>query len=204
MSEQDNKGQDPNATPGGDQQPTIEELKAQLDALKTEADEAKADAAKLRGIKKDLEKQRDELKKSKKGDDDSNEDYKKLWQEAQDKLTKGQERAKSSDINAAVAAQLAKVKIVPEYQEAAVKLLDKGLIEWDEENGVDSQSVVAAIQKLKSSYNWMFEKKVAGADPKPAADGASNNDKTMKRAEFDKLDATARYEVIKKDYRIVD
>lgn len=204
MSEQDNKGQDPNAAPGGDQQPTIEELKAQLDALKTEADEAKADAAKLRSIKKDLEKQRDELKKSKKGDDDSNEDYKKLWQEAQDKLTKGQERAKSSDINAAVAAQLAKVKIVPEYQEAAVKLLDKGLIEWDEENGVDSQSVVAAIQKLKSSYNWMFEKKVAGADPKPAADGASNNDKTMKRAEFDKLDATARYEVIKKDYRIVD
>lgn len=204
MSEQDNKGEGPNATPGGDQQPTIEELKAQLDALKTEADEAKADAAKLRGIKKDLEKQRDELKKSKKGDDDSNEDYKKLWQEAQDKLTKGQERAKSSDINAAVAAQLAKVKIVPEYQEAAVKLLDKGLIEWDEENGVDSQSVVAAIQKLKSSYNWMFEKKVAGADLKPAADGASNNDKTMKRAEFDKLDAAARYEVIKKDYRIVD
>lgn len=199
MSDVDNTDlnqEDPTAKTGGDQQPTVEELKAQLE-------EATREAAKLRNIKKDLEKQRDELKKAKKTDTDSTEDYKQLWQEQQEKATKILEKVKSSDINSAVTAQLGKVKIVPEYAEAAMKLLDKSLVEWDEDTGVDNQSVVAAVQKLKGAYPWMFEKKVTGTDIKEPA-GGSNSDKTMKRAEFDKLQPLERHELIRKGYQLVD
>lgn len=185
---------DQNAVVDGDQ-PTIEELKAALE-------KANGEAAKLRKLKKEIEADRDALKKAKPVDS-VDQDYKSLWSEAQERSAKILDKVKNSDISTALTAQLGKAKVDPQFAEAAAKLADRGLIEWDEDSGVSEQSVVAAVQKLKRDFPAMFEKKVGGADIKDVA-GGSTPEKTIRRAEFDKLPPAARATKIRDGYKLVD
>lgn len=167
---------------GGDHQPTLEELQAKLL-------EAQGEAAKYRNIAKQAQRDRDELKKKKPEAQPGSEDYKQLWQETNDKLTKMQQRTKEAAINAALTAQLTKAGVSPDWMDAAARLADGSLVEWDEEAGVDNGSVIATVQKLKSAYPGFFNKKVNRTDAKNPSDGPSQ-EKTISRAEYDQLIAT--------------
>lgn len=165
---------------GGDQQ-TVEQLQAELKL-------AQAEAAKYRKQKTDIAKERDELKGKVKVDPQE-ENYKQLWQESQDKATKAMEKMKNSDIKSAVLSKLPAVGVKSEALEAALKLIDGGLIEWSEDDGVDSATVTAAIQQLKRNHSFLFEsvvQKKGGITPK---DGNSSA-KTITREEFDQMMAT--------------
>lgn len=164
-------------TAGGGQQ-NIEELVSQLN-------ESRNAIAKLKNINKQVITERDELKKSK-PTLQNEEDYKVLWQQSNDKLSGLLEKTKSATISAALTTQLQKAGIIGDWLDAAVQLADKSLIEWDEETGIDGQSVIATVQKLKSKHSAMFEKKVGVNLAKEAAEGTTS-EKTISRAEFDRL-----------------
>lgn len=182
--EQDNTQDQSELDKAGGDQPTLEQLKAELL-------EARNEATKLRNIKAELAKERDNLKKKVKTDTSAEEDYKALWQEANDKATKLVERARNQAVDAAVMSKLTKAGVMADALDAAVKLVDRNLIQWDEDTGVEEATVVAAVQKLKGSFGFMFEKKVGLTKAKEASEG-STADKTMTRTEFMKLDAVTR------------
>lgn len=192
---------DPNIEKGveaeadGDQQVSVEVMKSRIAELE-------AEAAKHRNIRKSVERERDELKAKTKSTTDQ--DYKSLWQQEAEAKSKLLTRVKSAAVNEAVTQRLTKAGVVPDAIEAAAKLVDANLIEWDEDNGVDGASVTAAVAKLKSQYGILFESKVAKTEPKNPADGSSTNANEMKRSDFDKLDPLERMARIKKGTRIVD
>lgn len=179
--EQDNQAPNGEDSKAGGDQPNLEQLQAELT-------EARNEAARLRNIKTELVKERDDLKKKVTSSIQADEDYKALWQEANDKTTKLVERARNQAIDAAVMSRLTKAGVMSNALDAAVKLVDRNLVQWDEEDGVEEATVVAAVQKLKSAYDFMFEKKVGNVPAKEASEGSSGN-KTMTRNEFQKLDA---------------
>lgn len=102
---------------GGDQQVTLETLQADLQKAQNEI-------AKYRNLAKQAQKERDEAKK-KAPANQGEEDYKLLWQQSTEKLTKLSERTKSTAIEAALTAQLTKAGVVGDWMEAAVKLADR-------------------------------------------------------------------------------
>lgn len=179
------------------------DLQKELETLKAERDAAAADAAKYRKLQKDAIAERDALKKSA-PQQKNEEDYKSLWTESQDKLTKYQERIKGADINSALTAQLTKAGVSQMWLDAAVKLVDKDMIEYDEDAGVDKQSVTATVAKLKSAYPAMFEKLIKGVDPKDAVNGTSSESKTMTRGEFDKLDPVSKSKRMREGWKLTD
>lgn len=181
----------------GGGQPTVEQLQAEL------AD-ARAEAAKLKGIKEKIVKERDALKKAPKVES-TDEDYKSLWEESNTKLSKMQEAVKSSQKQSALREKLLGAKVQSDKVEAALKLADMNLVEWDEDSGVDGSSVTAAVQKLKKDYGWMFESKVPGTpEPKSPSEGASS-DKTITRAEFERLTPQQRRDkVVVEKFKVVD
>lgn len=195
----DNAG-DGKGNPDGGQE-SVETLKTQLAALQGDLEKANGEAAKHRKLAKDAQAERDLAKREKgnKGD----EDYKKLWEDEQNKSNARLEKVRKSDVNTAAVAQLAKAKVDPKFAEAAMKLLDHSLIEWDEDGGVDSPSVTAAVQKLKSAYPAFFEGKVGTNDVKDPA-GGSQPEKTLKRAEFDKLSPAEKHDRMSKGWKLVD
>src|SRR5574343_443751 len=103
---------DQNAQVNGDS-PSVEELKAQLE-------KANGEAAKLRKLKRDLEQERDSLKKSR--SEQTDQDYKALWSDAQERAAKILDKVKTSDIKTALTAQLAKAKVDPQFADAAANL----------------------------------------------------------------------------------
>lgn len=180
------------------EQPTVEELQAELAA-------AHAEAAKLKGIRDDLKKQRDDLKKKVPAKSDSDEDYKSLWEESNQKLTKMQEAIKSRDVKDALRTKLLSSKVQADKIEAALQLADQKLVEWDEEEGVRKSSVDATVQKLKGSFGWLFESKVAGTpEPKSPSEGSSS-DKTITRAEWSQLSPQQqRDKIVVEKFKVVD
>lgn len=190
------KDENPGASSGdGDLQKKLNELMAERDA-------AAAEAAKYRKLQKDAIAERDALKKQapvQKND----EDYKQLWTETTDKLSKTLERVKTADINSALSAQLTKAGLSQSWFDAAVKLVDRDLVEWNEDTGVDRQSITAAVAKLKSAYPAMFEKLIKGVDPKDASNGSSES-KTMTRQEFDRLDPIARAKRMREGWKLTE
>jgi len=187
---------------GGDQQEvSIEE---RLAAAEARAQKAEAEAAKHRGIRKQVEKERDEFK-AKTKTSPQEEDYKALYQAELDERTKLTSHVKTTAIKAAVHAQLTKVGVNPAFATDAVDLMDQSLIEWDLDSGVDATSVTAAVQKFKSARPHYFEKALKGTDPKTPGEGGSNlNANTMTRSEFAKLDPTVRAERMKKGWKLTD
>lgn len=191
----DNNVVDEHKDGGG--QPTVEQLQAELA-------EARAEAAKLKGIKEKIVKERDALKKAPKVES-TDEDYKSLWEESNTKLSKMQEAVKSSQKQSALREKLLGAKVQADKVDAALKLADMNLVEWDEDSGVDSSSVTAAVQKLKKDYGWMFESKVAGTpEPKSPSEGTAS-DKTITRAEFERLSPQQkRDKVVVEKFKVVD
>lgn len=182
---------------GGDQS-TVE-----LDALKADLEEIRAEAAKQRGIAKAAIAERDKLKKQSVVKD-TDEDYKKLWDDANQKLSTYQTKVKAADIKAAVMGKLNSSKVQDDKLVAALKLVDHEMIEWDEDVGVDSKSVTAAVQKLKTDFGWLFETKLVPTQLKNPTEGSSDG-KTILRAEFDRLSAPDRHRKIVVDkFQVVD
>jgi chromosome segregation ATPase len=166
--------------------------------LKSLSDEA----TKHKSIRRQVEKERDELRAKTKSVDQSTEDYKALWQETTQKLTKVQERTKTADIRSALTEQLTKSKVASDKFDAALDLVDRSLIEWDEDAGVDSHSVVAAVQKAKSKYGFLFEMTVAPTDPKPASEGGIKN--SITRAAFEALSPSEKVAKVKAKVQVTD
>jgi len=185
-------------TDGGGQ-PTVEQLQAELA-------EARAEAARLKGIKEDLKKQRDDLKKKVPAKSEStDEDYKALWEDSHQKLTKMQDAIKMSQKENALRDKLIAAKVQSDKVNAALKLADLNMVEWDEDSGVDGTTVTAAVQKLKKDYGWMFESKVAGTPEPKSASEASSSDKTISRAEWNKLPPQRQRDIIVVDkFKVVD
>ena len=173
-NKEEGKVEDLSEETGGEEEHDIE-------FYKSEAKRLEAEATKHRNIRKKAEKDRDELKKqlgSKK--EDTQEDYKKLWTETKAENEKFLGDVKTASVNSVVSAKLSKMGVIPDAMEAALKLVDHKLIEWDRDAGVDESSVSAAMAKLKSAYPFMFEKQIRGNSVKTPADGNSNKEsKTM-------------------------
>ena len=170
---------------GGGDQPTLESLQAELNAARNEA-------AKEKSIRTKLQQERDAAKSAKKQETSNEDDYKKLWAEQTEKLSKIQEKVKSTSVDSVVKAKLAKAGVLPDAIDAATQLVDRGMVSWDEESGVDEVSAQAAVAKLKSQYGFMFEKKVSATDPKQPAEGKNNGAKVITRSEFDSLSAAEK------------
>ena len=177
-------------------------------ALQEKATALESEAAKQRGIAKKAIEERDALKKAKKQApaDDGAEDYKALWQEEAAAKSKLLDAVKSSTVTAAVTAKLLKIGVLPDAVEAATKLIDKNIIQWDPESGLEDVTVDAAVQLLKKSYPFMFERKVSATNPKIPADGSPTmGEKEISRADFDRLSPKDQMDrVVKKGWKVVD
>lgn len=175
-----------------------------VDYWRAKAEQAEADAAKNRSIRKKLEKERDSLKKTK-ATESSEEDYKNLWQQEQAARTKLVERTRRADVNTAATARLTKVGVIPDAVEAALNLIDATKVEWDEENGVDEVSIQAQVSQLKTKYPFMFEKKISNTNVKTPASGKTIDDEnSIFRSDFDKLSPKEKALKISKGIKVVD
>lgn len=166
-----------------------------VESLKAALEEARAEAAANRGKLKTVIAERDTLKQTVKKappTDEEGNDYKTLYAQEQGARGKLLEKVKNSDIRSAATARLTKAGVLPEALELAIQSLDKSLIEWDEDNGVDETSLTAAVQKLKGNFGFIFEKKVSSTKPVIPVDGSTSNgdEKVMSRAEYRKLQQT--------------
>ena len=180
--------------------PTLEELQTQVAELQ-------AEAAKQKNIRKTVEQERNDWKKKAQvtKPEPQSEEYKSLWEAERAEKEQLVTRVKSTAIDSALLAKLTKVGVLPDALDAARKLVDKNIIEWDPEAGVDGTSVDAAIQVMKKDYGFMFEKKVNRTTPKLPADSSSNQTgKTINREEFERLPQHERRAAIKNRVEIVD
>jgi len=188
----------------GESQETVESLKARLAEMEVGFKSLSDEATKNKHLRRQAEKERDELRTKTKVTDKSDEDYKALWQQTTEKLTKVQERAKAADINSALNAQLLKSKVSADKVSAAIGLIDRALLEWDEDAGVDSHSVTAAVQKLKSTYGFLFESTVqANTDVKTPSDGGTGKN-TISRADFEALSPLEKAAKMKSGVKLKD
>jgi hypothetical protein len=181
---------------------TVESLKAQLSELQNSVSSLTAEATKNKALRRAAEKEKDALKAKVKNTESSDEDYKTLWEQSNEKLSKSLERAKKADINSALTAQFGKTKVASDRFDAATKLIDTNLIEWDEETGVDSRSVVAAVQKLKSEHKFLFEGTVDPTDVKNAGDAKQGS--TITRSIFDTLSPKDKSAKMKSGVKVID
>jgi hypothetical protein len=194
MTEETNTGESQHVE--GVQQPSIEDLQGQLT-------KANAEAAKERNIRKQLQAERDAAKKAPK-ENSSEDDYKALWAQEREKAEKLLNKTKAASIESTVKAKLSKAGVLPDAIDAAAKLLDAGMVQWDEDDGVDEVSAQAAVAKLKSQFGFMFEKKVSATDPKHPADNKNNSDKTMSRSQFDSLSPQAKVERMQNGWKLFE
>lgn len=190
------------STANGDSQETVESLKARLSEMESTVKSLSDEATKHKSIRRAVEKERDELRTKTKAAPTADEDYKALWQSTNEKLTKVQERAKTADIRSALNEQLTKSKVSSDKLNAAIGLIDRALIEWDEDAGVDTHSVTAAVQKLKSEHGFLFETTVAKTEVKTPGDGGTKN--TISRAAFDALSPKDKAEKMRSGVKLTD
>jgi hypothetical protein len=198
MSDADTKT---TAGSGGEPEVTIESLQAQLVEQSEAVAALTAEATKNKALRRKAEQERDDLK-TKVKTSDGDKDYKALWTQTNEKLTKTLEKAKSADINAALTDQLGKAKVASDKFGAARKLIDSTLIEWDEDAGIDQQSIVAAVQKLKSEHGFLFETTVQKTDVKNPGEAGSTT--TIARSAFDALSPTDKAAKVKAKVKIID
>lgn len=187
---------------GGEPAETVETLRARIAELDSTVTSLNGEAAKHKSLRRAAEKERDELKRNKPADS-SDKDYKTLWEQSNEKLTKSLERAKKADINTALTEQFGKTKVAQDRYSAALKLIDANLVEWDEDNGVDKSSVVAAVAKLKNEHKFLFESTVEPTNPKKPGDAGSNGT-SITRTLFDSLSPAEKVEKVKAKVKIID
>lgn len=176
------------------------DYKAILDELET----VKAEAAKNRSIKAQLVKERDELRNQLKSKDTPKDadDYKTLYQQLLSENQKMLSEKKQETVQGTLKERLKAQGIESETQlKAAMKLIDNGLIDFDDAD-IDEVGIDAAVLKLRKDYDFLFEKKVPSTKPKLPADKVPSSDKEITRAEWDKLDPRAHADLIAKGYKI--
>ena len=182
-------------------QETVESLKVRLGEMETTIKALSDESTKHKNIRRTVEKERDEWK-AKARTPAQEEDHKALHAETLAKLTKVQERTKASDIRSALTEQLSKSKVASDKFDAALDLVDRALIEWDEDNGVDPHSVVAAVQKAKSKYGFLFESVVSATDVVKPGEGGIKN--TISRTAFDALSPKDKAAKIKSGVKVTE
>jgi ribosomal protein S15P/S13E len=151
-------------------------------ALTSRLEALEAENTKLRQIKKAVTKERDEFKKA--NQTTQSEDYRELYEQETQRYNKLQEHLKNNAIDAALRESLKRLKIQDTALDAAVKLVDKNLITWDEEDGVDTIGLDAASKKLKSQHSFLFEKPVGATDNFKVPGKTSQIDKSISRSAF--------------------
>jgi hypothetical protein len=170
-------------------------------ALQAELAIAHAELAKERSIRKKVIAERDEIKQK----IAPNEDFKSLYQQELDARTKLTDSLRNRDVSAALAVELAKVGVNPSAVEAALKLANIDIVEWDIDTGVDKTGLSAAVATLRGTYGFLFEGSVKGTKPtNPKEKSAATGENEMSRDEFNKLDAFARSAALKKKITITD
>src|ERR1035441_3000087 len=112
MTTENTKVDDTKQVDGG-QQPSVEDLQAQLAT-------ANAEAAKERNIRKTLQAERDAAKKQKPAEKHED-DFKSLYAEANEKNEKLLARQKTSAIESAVKGRLVKAGVLPDAIDAATR-----------------------------------------------------------------------------------
>jgi DNA repair exonuclease SbcCD ATPase subunit len=178
---------------------TVSISKTEFEELHSSIKSLSDEATKNKHLARAAQKERDDLKKKiQKQTDPTGQDYKDLWQESNDKATKLLEKAKAADIKVALHAQLQKAKVAADRLDAALDLVDKGLIEWDEDSGVDGHTITAAVSKLKSKHAFLFETTVKATDsPILPGDNKGQEQNRMAREDFMKLPTAEKVKVSK-------
>lgn len=175
-----------------------------FDALKAERDRAIAQATRYHKSKTKAEQVAADLKAKITNDPDHSEDYKVLWQKEATEKTKLLEAVKTSAVKGSVVARLTKTGVLPDAVDAVAKLIDGSIIQWDIDGGVDEVSVEAAVAKAKSTYPFLFEKKVSTNNPKIPANGTTSNTKEITRDVYNKMSAIDRFAAMQKGIKVID
>jgi uncharacterized small protein (DUF1192 family) len=188
------KVEDTNVEVNDEVVPSITELQAQIASLQGEV-------AKERSIRKKALAERDEIKKKV----EPNEDFKSLYQQELDARSNLTKALKQRDVTAALTVELAKVGVNPTAVEAALKLANVDIIDWDVDAGVDKTGLSAAVSQLRGSDGFLFEKEVKGTKPtNPKEKSAANgNENEMSREDFDKLTPYEKTAVLRKKVTII-
>lgn len=199
MSENLNQGGNPENTGGSQNNP--EQNPEDFQQVKQRLADLEAALNKERSIKQQVIQERDQLKKQKKTE--NNEDVQKLLLDSQTRATELLERVKNTDIKTALVQELTKSGVAPKWFEAAVKLADRGNIDWTEEHGVDSISLQASVARLRKDFPDMFERKLTEVEAKAAA-GRGGGEKTIKRADYFKLPPAEQHKRVKEGWKVID
>lgn len=166
-----------------------------ITALEAQIEKLNAEAATQRKLKQRAIQKLEEQQSTQTNDEDKSNNWKQLYEQEKTEKQQLLDKAKNASIEAAITQQLTKVGILPDGVKAAAKLLDKDLIEWDPQNGLDEGSVEASIALLKHNYSFLFESKVNATKPKNPADGKDKSEKEITRGEFDRLPPKQKAEV---------
>lgn len=176
-----------NGSNGGGDQPNLGNLQSRIAELEAQLTEANNEAAKHKKLRRDAENERNSLRTTRKVEDDQTENYKQRWADEQDLSNKRLDRLKTTQIQVALQSALPAAGLPAEVLADAMRLVDVSLIEWDEEGGVDRQSVTAAVQSFKKGIGkLLFGQAVTERAAKPAANG-SGDEKTITLAEYTNL-----------------
>lgn len=161
-------------------EPTAAELATKVQELTDALEKAER-------LKRTAFAERDTYKKQVTKKPEGEEDYKTLWKQTDEQVTKLRDKAKNADIMSAINVKL-QGKVDGEVgMKAAMGLVNKSLIKWSEDDGVDDETVEAAFQELKNKYgSILFVKKSKSQDATEPAEGAKTT-KTMTRAAYQKL-----------------
>lgn len=183
---------------------TGDDAESRISALEDQINKLTAEATTQRKLKQRAIKERDELKGNQNNDDEKS-NYRSLYENERIKNEAMVEQAKQASIDAAVSQQLTKVGVLPDAVGAATKLLDRDLIEWDMQAGLDQSSVEAAIAKLKYDHKFLFEGRVTSTKPRTPADTTSSkSSKEMTRSDFNELSPQEQASRVKNGYKIID
>lgn len=165
-----------------------------IKSLEKEVQNLRAEAASQRKLKQRLSKDLDELK-AKGNNSKGEESFKSLYEQEKQAREALERQARETSIQAAVNEQLSQVGVQPDVMKAASKLINKDLIDWDAQEGLDKSSVESAVALLKSEYPVLFETKVPSTKPKVPSDGKTSSSKEITRSEFNKLPLVQQAEI---------
>lgn len=170
-----------------------------INSLLNELEQAKAEAAKNRNIKQQLVKERDQLRDQLKTKEPSkDDDYKQLYQAQLEENKKIIADRKNETISNTIKQKLMEQGLESEKEvKAALKLIDKGLIDF-EDTDIDEVGINAAVLQLRKDYDFLFEKTIPASKPKLPSDKVPTSEKTISRADFDRLDVREQALVMQK------
>jgi hypothetical protein len=183
---------------------TNDESSDEMQILKAEIEALKAEAAKERGLKKQILAEKKALEAKQLDNPKATEDdFKKLYMEQLEENESIKKSIKQTKLDALLKSKLDEAGVkTDKHVNAALKLIDKSLIDNADEDGV---AIEAAIIRLRKECDFLFEKPVSVPNPKTPADKQTHsNDKTITRADWDNLPIGDQPILLSKGYTIID